>query len=771
VFLAAAVWPVGCGQPVREDRTIQWSGEGKSVGYQHGQDGVFLADQDGGKLTKVFQPASDVIATSTPLWNQAANQVIFATARPRPGSQPVNWPFSPGSEDPAGALHLQQDVTYTCWLCERTAGGKPTQPVALFESACDHPGYVAANLAVRWDPRANRIYYIGQTAAHEHRLFQHDPTTRQSKPAFPHAAEAMIFDWTPDGSHLVCVLGGKNNDTHHGIWIGRPDRDDWWHVPDSGELATGELPSVLEQLRASRPAWTADGSRFAFPTLSPPAPGAARGRHCLRHCNLSTRVIDTWAECDEPFRDLRWDPAGKRLGVIQGAEVGSLRVAEAGTGLSSALHREPVRHFIGWSVAGDRLAYVAPDKLPLGGEELWSFFLIPDELARDVVYVADGLGRAPGKSVFAGLRVTFPQWSPTEDKLSLWCTFTPAYRSLVSQLHGWGLRPGDPAAIFDLHKEQINWMAVNAQEKVQVGHYYLLKRDYEKSWRWYEEANRALPRPHAITVERPDELWRSLRGPRDFSFFQYYCLSKLNRPAEARAKLEQFRALFLPRIAGPAGEGPDPLVSFFGELLTTKNLIGALLEDLYCAEVFLSLDAAPDGERFFRQEMNQTEVESQRLSRAIVLGQILLLQKKHQAYADLTARTIAPLLLKVVKPPISLNQDNLVTTTWLMESVGMLSLMPLFAPEYVARLPESQLTSLLPRWGDLRAQATTDTWRFAFDSAMLAACQKLGRKKESQEIAQRLKGLRQVTPWLALEGDISKAIWALRKTLLDSLRR
>jgi hypothetical protein len=64
--------------------------------------------------------------------------------------------------------------------------------------------------------------------------------------------------------------------------------------------------------------------------------------------------------------------------------------------------------------------------------------------------VADGAGREPGSEVFSGMRVTFPQWSPTEDKLSLWVTFNPPHRSFVSMLLGWGLRPGDPAAVFDL---------------------------------------------------------------------------------------------------------------------------------------------------------------------------------------------------------------------------------------------------------------------------------------------------------------------------------
>src|SRR3979409_60923 len=79
-FFVVMVFLAGCGQPVREDRSINWSRDGASVGFQHGQEGVFLADKDGGKLTKIFQPDPNVIATSTPIWSPAGKQVLFTTA-------------------------------------------------------------------------------------------------------------------------------------------------------------------------------------------------------------------------------------------------------------------------------------------------------------------------------------------------------------------------------------------------------------------------------------------------------------------------------------------------------------------------------------------------------------------------------------------------------------------------------------------------------------------------------------------------------------------
>ena len=76
----------GCGQPVREDRSINWSREGESVGFQHGQEGIFVADKDGGKLTKIFQPGENIVATSTPLWSSVGRKAIFTTARAAQGT-------------------------------------------------------------------------------------------------------------------------------------------------------------------------------------------------------------------------------------------------------------------------------------------------------------------------------------------------------------------------------------------------------------------------------------------------------------------------------------------------------------------------------------------------------------------------------------------------------------------------------------------------------------------------------------------------------------
>ena len=147
----------GC-EAVQEDRTIEFSAEADSVGFQHGEQGVFVADKAGGGLKKVFQPGADVLATSTPLWSPQGRRLIFTTARSADGdataltrTQAQVRGLLPGGSDPnpAGEVFFELPVVYTCWLRDE-AEDEP--PVKLFDAKCDHVGYVAANLAVRWHP-------------------------------------------------------------------------------------------------------------------------------------------------------------------------------------------------------------------------------------------------------------------------------------------------------------------------------------------------------------------------------------------------------------------------------------------------------------------------------------------------------------------------------------------------------------------------------------------------------------------------------------------
>ena len=161
--LGLVVALAGC-EAVQEDRTIEFAPQGDSVGFQRGEQGVFVADKAGSGLKKVFQPGADVLATSTPLWSPQGRLLIFTTARAADGDASALSQahtqvrgLIPGGADPnpAGDLFIEVPVVYTCWLRDET---KDEPPVKLFDAKCDHVGYVAANLAVRWHPQGDRVH-------------------------------------------------------------------------------------------------------------------------------------------------------------------------------------------------------------------------------------------------------------------------------------------------------------------------------------------------------------------------------------------------------------------------------------------------------------------------------------------------------------------------------------------------------------------------------------------------------------------------------------
>ncbi len=481
----------GCGQAVREDRSILFTSDGKQVAFQHGRDGIFVAETEGAAPTKIFEPDADVIAVGTPLWSPVDKRLLFTTARPADNAHQGGLP---AEQDPAGNLHYEGPTLYTCWLRTEPKPGQPLN-VPLFTVRCGHPGYVAANLAVRWHPDGQHILFVKQDDAGRHGLFEYGLQSKSSRQVFPHTGDSLLFDWAPDNAHLVCVLGeGSGASPDSGIWIGKPGEDDWWHVPDSSDLGqTG-----LTELRATRPVWTNDGSRFAF-VSSREKMGDRPAVHSLHLGVLDTRTVQTLTSGDKPIRDLHWRPDGSRLGYLCGGETAVFHLANPATKKDRIIGDAEMCNFLGWDAGGEQLAFVARQPLPHDPAKSWAFLFLPDVRARNTVMVAPDADPAQRRIVFSGLQVTFPHWSPKEAKLSLWATFRPPYRSWLSHLlelgadssdplRGLTLRPGDPALVLDPATGERSWKAIDAHEKTQVGHYHLMRREYDEAWRWYIKA-------------------------------------------------------------------------------------------------------------------------------------------------------------------------------------------------------------------------------------------------------------------------------------------
>jgi Tol biopolymer transport system component len=738
--LFAFLFLAGCGTAVREDRAIPFTSDGQHVAFQHGREGIFVAETEGAEPTKIFQPDADVIAISPPLWSPIDKRLIFTTAKPadREDKPRQGLPVEP---EPEGNLHCERPIRYTCWLHSADKAGKPLN-VPLFAVRCGHPGYVAANLAVRWHPDGQHILYIQQDDQGKYGLHEFDLQMAASRPVFPHPGDELIFDLAPDQTHLVCLISNLSQGGETaGLWIGKPGAVDWWHVPDSWDLAMWGL----QELRVARPVWTPDNSSFAFVTTCLDSE-KQRTSYKLHISSLEARTSTMIAKSDQPFRDLHWHPDGSRLGLLRGGDTGTFCLVDPVAKSVRTIGNEQYLHFAGWDATGQQLAFVADQPLPHDPAKSWAFLLLPDVRARNRVLIASDADRARTRAIFSGLQVTFPQWSPTEAKLSMWATFRPAYRSWLSYLldlggdaqdplRGLTLRPGDPALVLDSTTGSRNWKAINAREKTQVGHYHLLHREYVEAWDWYEQA--AAEAPNAEDRSPQQFIQRFVQGG-DSLFFQAFCLDKLGRADEARSKRRQFDETFLPELPAAAlAPNTNQLAPFGAADIQPSPEQLRHLRDLYVAEVFLSLDAVEEGERFFRKALKTATTEADRLSKALVLTQFLLLRNKNEEYAELATDTVLPRLLRAWKPRNQSSPPQQQANLVLAYSDG-LSLLPLFAPRFLAGLSEKQVRSLVPRWQRLRSHADDDVKRLGIDLFLQAAAARLGQPNEKQASTNRI---------------------------------
>jgi hypothetical protein len=407
------------------------------------------------------------------------------------------------------------------------------------------------------------------------------------------------------------------------------------------------------------------------------------------------------------------------------------------------------------------MAYVVPDPGLGPARPLWSFLLVPNFMARDAVIVCagDGAGAPGAKAVFSGLRVTFPHWSPsaTDEVLSLWCTFSPSHRSVLALFLGGGLRSGDPAALLDARTGALSWMAVSPLEEAQIGHYHQIRHEYAQAWQRYEAAARAglppegAPNPEAQPKTGAEWLARLL-SPHGIAVFEAHCLKRLGRNAEARAKLDQFRQSYPP----PLPAAPDPGAaasadsagvalndSWFREALAPGGITHRLFQDLYIAEVLLSIDAVEDARSDFQDLLDSGPVEppAAQTSAAIVLSQILLIEGKYDQYAELATARLAQLLLKAhrvtpdAKAPANAQDFNRL----LPDLAGALALLPLTSQTFLSGLARERVQTTANRAQALRGDAKDDHTRLAADLVLEACYRQLGQEPKRREAAERIE--------------------------------
>jgi hypothetical protein len=744
----------GCNPGVREDRAITFAPDGGAA-FQHGTEGVFITDGEG-PPRKIFQPGPDVVAVSPPLWAPSDRRLLFTTAR-RVGKN-----FTPvGEADPAGNLYAEGETVYTCWLRAAPDGDDP-RPEPLFEAPCEHPGYVAANLAVRWDQGGKRVLHVRRTAKGRHALFTYDLATKATTRIFPHEAAGLAFAWSPGNRYVACALAepAGSSSPHAGLWIGRPGEEGWWRVPGSEDPSSCVHP--LDQARGLLPDWAPGDDRLAFAVVRPTPKGSA-GKCWVIAAAPARRRAEVAAEDTEPFHDVHWRPDGSVLGAVAGSPGRLVRIDPA-KGHARPEGPENVVNFAGWDAAGGRLAYTTREPVP-GAKGTWAFLFIPEPAARMAVCVRDEGASGPGRRLLGGLQVTFPRWASAGPTLSLWATFRAPWRSWPTvlmemgsspddPLRGLRLRPGDPAVLVDSHTGALSWKAADPGEEVQLGHYHLLRREYAQAWHRYERVGDA--------------------GGPGVAFFHYYCLEKMGKHEEAGRELRRFGKTFLDSYRTtkrPTSNGP-PSAPFGAAGPGPSDEMLRHWQDLYAAEVFLALDAAADGEVFFRKALADARTDDDRLSKALVAGQFLLLSRRNAEYAELATDTVLPLLYRSWKPhgPGAEPLNN-AANALLAYSDG-LSLVPLFAPEFLAGLSRKQVSALIPRWEKARGLADDDVKRLGIDLFLAAAHARSGHDDEARRARERVAA-NPVAKDLLGDGGVTGLVKGLRSApeIIEQLRQ
>jgi hypothetical protein len=272
--------------------------------------------------------------------------------------------------------------------------------------------------------------------------------------------------------------------------------------------------------------------------------------------------------------------------------------------------------------------------------------------------------------------------------------------------------------------------------------------------RWYEQAGKdGAAKPDGRTAEN---VLQDFVEEESVLFLQSYCLFKLGRDDEAAAKRREWEQASLAPLPGDLqktlmAETHDQL----RQVLDAGGVDAHLFRDLVAAEAFLSVDAAEDGEAFFRDGLPDADSGEARVSKALVLGQMVLLRDKPSEYANLMTDTTAPLLLRLVPA-----EDDAKSRSALRGAAAM-ALLPLFAPEFLDQLPDEQARWLESRWRALRDQADGDDKRLAVDLVLRAANHRVHQAQDEKEAADRVAANPARAHWLG-DKDVTATIQARR---------
>lgn len=320
--------------------------------------------------------------------------------------------------------------------------------------------------------------------------------------------------------------------------------------------------------------------------------------------------------------------------------------------------------------------------------------------------------------------------------------------------------------LFDVETGRLDWMPVNPREKIQIGHYYLMKRDNLAALKWYEDAREELGPLARPTIQ---EFAGALRNQSALTLFHSICLRRLGRDDESLQMLTEFHEMFLPEL--PKDDAPLPGFAWNAAMLRRAlqpdGLWAALLRDFYIAEACLSLNSPEEAQYYLEQPGEQVDSDSKRLSKAIVLSQLLLLQSRYDEYAEFVTQTLLPAAIdELTAMPTGTEQpfdwiqsDN--PRSLIVFSAG-LAMLPMFSAEFLDELDRDQIETLSAEWEVPRGRSDQPVCHLAIDLFLKSAYSSLKNPELQEAASARLKSNRALGQVLN-RSDISELIAGLRQ--------
>lgn len=538
------------------DRGIPFSSDDRAIAYRH-HNGIFVARTQGDMHKRVFT-AEPMSSLSTPHWAPGHRAVIFAVTN--------------GNREPSTGL-LSYELWYwpapeQIWTStvQRSAGDSATLPThwrpadpKLLTTAQFRAGIqLRANALFAWHPNGNQVLFLDTDGSGLQIVMSLKINTGERTVASPIRASSLAFSVSPDGEYLTTAT--RNLDIG-ALWLGPIGSDEAaWELIEqhpSPPLVPVETmidaknwghSEFLYDLRPRLGIWSPD-SRWLAHVRAPETKESEKS-------NPAREFVLTPVAASQPqqvlkmpegeIADLHWAPVERTLGLLSEK---SLLLVDVETGtltrLSGALQ---VERFLGWSKPGAHLAYLtlAEDFDPMiadvpTGRVVWA------PAARHNLMVAKANGALPS-SRFSLMNVSSARWSNQSTKLSFWATHLPTVSNLP---------PGDPAAVLDLDEDAIRWYPTDVGEYAQVGHYYLLNRQYSDAVKFYSDALKHVPDDdeHRILAART-HLWRglsqlaagnALEASSDLDYFREHILAE-NLPIPEGWNAAVYRTLSIDQI-------------------------------------------------------------------------------------------------------------------------------------------------------------------------------------------------------------------------------